>query len=82
MTDSAASSTAYLSGVKGNQATIGVDARVTLADCNAMNTPQYHTSSILKDFQVCDRCEKMCGKRVGGSGKGVGVYVCLVSSFN
>ncbi|XP_050732346.1 membrane-bound alkaline phosphatase-like [Eriocheir sinensis] len=55
VTDSAASSTAYLSGVKGNQATIGVDAHVTLTDCNAMNTPQYHTRSILRDFQDAGR---------------------------
>ncbi|XP_064096729.1 alkaline phosphatase-like [Macrobrachium nipponense] len=51
VTDSAASSTAYLSGVKGNQATIGVDANVPLADCDAMNVPQFHTTSILKNFQ-------------------------------
>ena len=52
VTDSAASSTAYLSGVKGNQATIGVDANVQLADCVTMNEPQFHTKSILADFQV------------------------------
>ncbi|XP_045598098.1 alkaline phosphatase isoform X2 [Procambarus clarkii] len=55
VTDSAASSTAYLSGVKGNQATIGVDANVQLADCNAMNVPQFHTHSILKNFQDAGR---------------------------
>ncbi|XP_063852528.1 alkaline phosphatase, tissue-nonspecific isozyme-like [Scylla paramamosain] len=51
VTDSAASATAYLNGVKGNQATIGVDARVLLYDCDAMNRPEYHTTSILTDFQ-------------------------------
>lgn len=52
VTDSAASATAYLSGVKANQATIGVDANVQLNDCVAMNMPQYHTEPVLKNFQV------------------------------
>ncbi|XP_047483489.1 alkaline phosphatase-like [Penaeus chinensis] len=51
VTDSAASATAYLTGAKGNQATIGVDANVLLSDCDAMNNPSYHTSSVLKNFQ-------------------------------
>lgn len=55
VTDSAASSTAYLSGVKGNQATIGVDSNVKLADCEAMNVQQYHTTSILENFQDAGR---------------------------
>ncbi|KAK4295307.1 hypothetical protein Pmani_032119 [Petrolisthes manimaculis] len=55
VTDSAASSTAYLTGVKGNQATIGVDSNVQLGDCNAMNVPQFHTKSILKNFQDAGR---------------------------
>lgn len=33
--DSACTSTAYLSGVKGNVATIGVTGRVKLGDCEA-----------------------------------------------
>ncbi|KAK7068249.1 hypothetical protein SK128_016214 [Halocaridina rubra] len=55
VTDSAASATAYLNGVKGNQATIGVDANVLLADCAAMNVPEYHTTSILTNFQDAGR---------------------------
>ncbi|ROT74032.1 alkaline phosphate [Penaeus vannamei] len=51
VTDSAASATAYLTGAKGNQATIGVDANVLLSDCDAMNNPSYHTPSVLKNFQ-------------------------------
>jgi len=50
-TDSAASATAYLTGVKGNQATIGVDANVELRDCDAMNDQRFHTHSVLKEFQ-------------------------------
>ncbi|XP_018019900.1 membrane-bound alkaline phosphatase-like, partial [Hyalella azteca] len=55
VTDSAASSTAYLNGVKGNQATIGVDANVLLGDCLAMNIEQFHTESVLKNFQDAGR---------------------------
>ncbi|CAL4062131.1 unnamed protein product [Meganyctiphanes norvegica] len=55
VTDSAASATAYLTGTKGNQATIGVDANVELADCDAMNIPQYHSHSVLKNFQDSHR---------------------------
>ncbi|XP_053654817.2 alkaline phosphatase [Cherax quadricarinatus] len=55
VTDSAASATAYLSGVKGNQQTIGVDVNVQLADCDAMNIPQFHTHSILRNFQDAGR---------------------------
>uniref|UniRef100_A0A6A7GAM1 Alkaline phosphatase n=1 Tax=Hirondellea gigas TaxID=1518452 RepID=A0A6A7GAM1_9CRUS len=51
VTDSAASATAYLNGVKGNQATIGVDANVQRGDCQAMNVPEYRTQSLSKDFQ-------------------------------
>ncbi|RXG67300.1 hypothetical protein Avbf_15662 [Armadillidium vulgare] len=52
VTDSAASSTAYLSGVKANQGTIGVDVNVKYAVCEDMNYEEYHTQSILRDFQV------------------------------
>lgn len=51
VTDSAASATAYLNGVKANQATIGVDANVQLTDCDAMNVVQFHTESLLTNFQ-------------------------------
>ncbi|CAL4074418.1 unnamed protein product, partial [Meganyctiphanes norvegica] len=51
VTDSAASSTAYLAGAKGNQATLGVDTNVGLGDCVAMNNPEFQTKSILRDFQ-------------------------------
>ena len=52
VTDSAASATAYLTGVKGNQATIGVDANVLLGDCTAMNQPAFHSKSVLRNFQA------------------------------
>lgn len=52
VTDSAASATAYLTGVKANQDTIGVDANVLNMDCEAMLNPAFHTTSILKNFQV------------------------------
>ncbi|KAK3880214.1 hypothetical protein Pcinc_015283 [Petrolisthes cinctipes] len=51
VTDSAASATAYLTGVKANQDTIGVDANVLNMDCDAMNNPAYHTTSVLRNFQ-------------------------------
>jgi len=54
-TDSAASATAYLTGVKANQETIGVDANVRLRDCAAENIQDYHTHSVLKDFQDTGR---------------------------
>ena len=52
VTDSAASSTAYVTGVKTNQENIGVDVNVLNQDCDAMNNPEFHTKSILRDFQV------------------------------
>ncbi|XP_069177818.1 alkaline phosphatase, tissue-nonspecific isozyme [Procambarus clarkii] len=55
VTDSAASATAYLSGVKTNQEIIGVDANVLLGDCDAMNVQDFHTRSILEDFQDAGR---------------------------
>lgn len=44
--DSACSSTAYLSGVKANYGTLGVTAAVPRGDCELMNDPAHHTSSI------------------------------------
>ncbi|XP_071522573.1 alkaline phosphatase-like [Panulirus ornatus] len=55
VTESAASATAYLTGVKGNQETLGVDANVQLTDCHAMNVPEFHTTSVLHNFQVNNR---------------------------
>ncbi|KAB7501860.1 Membrane-bound alkaline phosphatase, partial [Armadillidium nasatum] len=55
VTDSAASATAYLSGVKANQATIGVDVNVKYGVCENMNNEEYHTQSILRDFQIANR---------------------------
>ena len=52
VTDSAASATAFLTGVKSNQGTIGVDGYVRFGDCKMMNDPKHHVSSIMHDFQV------------------------------
>ncbi|XP_055912162.1 membrane-bound alkaline phosphatase-like [Eupeodes corollae] len=46
--DSACSATAYLSGVKGNYGTIGVNAQVKRRDCNKAQDPSTHTESIAK----------------------------------
>jgi len=54
-TDSAASATAYLCGVKANQETIGVDANVQVKDCDAMNNEEYFATSILRNFQDAGR---------------------------
>ncbi|KAJ8986186.1 hypothetical protein NQ317_005660 [Molorchus minor] len=56
--DSACSATAYLGGVKGNIATIGVTATVELDDCDGMANTENHVSSILKWSQEA-------GKRTG-----------------
>lgn len=52
VTDSAASATAYLTGSKGNHGTIGVDVNVKRGDCESMLVEEYHTQSILRDFQA------------------------------
>lgn len=44
--DSACTSTAYLGGVKGNYATIGVTAAVQLSDCSAESDSSNHVHSI------------------------------------
>ncbi|ALC43149.1 CG10592 [Drosophila busckii] len=44
--DSAATATAYLSGVKGNYGTIGVNAQVQRKHCLAATNPNTHTQSI------------------------------------
>ncbi|XP_055380943.1 alkaline phosphatase [Condylostylus longicornis] len=44
--DSACTATAYLSGVKGNYATVGVSAAVDVNDCKAQNNTAYHAPSI------------------------------------
>ncbi|XP_055842323.1 membrane-bound alkaline phosphatase isoform X2 [Episyrphus balteatus] len=44
--DSACSATAYLSGVKGNYGTIGVNAQVKRSDCTKAQDPSTHTESI------------------------------------
>lgn len=46
--DSACSATAYLSGVKGNYGTIGVNAQVKRKDCFKAQNPATHTESIAK----------------------------------
>ncbi|XP_049540126.1 alkaline phosphatase-like [Anopheles darlingi] len=44
--DSACTATAYLTGVKGNYETIGVNANVPVRDCHAARNRSTHTSSI------------------------------------
>lgn len=46
--DSACTATAYLGGVKGNYATIGLTAAVALNDCRGENNTAYHVESIAK----------------------------------
>ncbi|XP_017461205.1 PREDICTED: membrane-bound alkaline phosphatase-like, partial [Rhagoletis zephyria] len=46
--DSASTATAYLSGVKGNYGTIGVNAQVPKYDCDLAADPNTHTESIAK----------------------------------
>lgn len=48
VSDSASTSTAYLSGVKANYGTIGVTAKVPRYDCTAQLDPSTHTASIAK----------------------------------
>ncbi|UYV82067.1 hypothetical protein LAZ67_21000652 [Cordylochernes scorpioides] len=49
--DSAATASAYLSGVKGNQGTIGVNGKVKLGDCQAQSNPDNHLVSIFTKAQ-------------------------------
>ncbi|XP_055599312.1 alkaline phosphatase-like [Uranotaenia lowii] len=46
--DSACSATAYLTGVKGNDGTIGVNGQVPLFDCDAAMDESTHTHSMAK----------------------------------
>ncbi|XP_068218849.1 alkaline phosphatase-like [Palaemon carinicauda] len=50
VTDSAASATAYLSGVKTNQAIIGLDVNGIYENCSTQNDPSIHTPSIAQWF--------------------------------
>lgn len=53
--DSACSATAFLSGVKGNYGTIGVNANVKIFDCTGENDPANRTESLAKWAQ--DKCK-------------------------
>ncbi|XP_064090180.1 alkaline phosphatase-like [Macrobrachium nipponense] len=55
VTDSAASATAYLSGVKTNQAIIGLDATAIYENCSTQNDISTHTSSIAEWFLEAGR---------------------------
>lgn len=46
--DSACTATAYLSGIKGNYGTIGVNAQVARYNCESHQNTLYHTETILK----------------------------------
>lgn len=46
--DSACSATAYLTGVKGNYATVGVNAKVSLNNCSASLDKANHVDSIMQ----------------------------------
>ncbi|KAK4874972.1 hypothetical protein RN001_014332 [Aquatica leii] len=56
--DSACSATAYLCGIKANEATIGVTAAVKLSDCAAMSNKSYHVHSVA-------HLSQLQGKRTG-----------------
>ncbi|UYV82022.1 hypothetical protein LAZ67_21000474 [Cordylochernes scorpioides] len=49
--DSAATASAYLTGVKGNQGTIGVNGKVKRGDCKAQMNPDNHLTSIMAKAQ-------------------------------
>ncbi|XP_037938274.1 membrane-bound alkaline phosphatase-like [Teleopsis dalmanni] len=53
--DSASTSTAYLSAVKANYGTIGVNAQVTRRDCELGQDESYHTESIAKWAQDANK---------------------------
>lgn len=55
MADSACSATAYLSGVKANMFTQGVNGKVTIGDCKASNNPQNHVHSMLHWAQLAGK---------------------------
>ncbi|GAB0093477.1 Alkaline phosphatase [Sergentomyia squamirostris] len=46
--DSACTGTAYMTGVKTNFFTLGVNGQVTMGDCKSANNPSTHTESIAK----------------------------------
>ncbi|XP_037940697.1 membrane-bound alkaline phosphatase-like [Teleopsis dalmanni] len=46
--DSACTATAYLCGVKGNEATIGINGNVVQGDCEGMRNTSHHVTSIAK----------------------------------
>lgn len=52
MADSACSGTAYLTGVKTNIDTLGIDANVVFNDCSTQNVPAYKVPSIMNWAQV------------------------------
>lgn len=53
--DSACTSTAYLSGVKGNYGTVGVNAEVPRADCYKRSDESTHTESIASWAQKANK---------------------------
>ncbi|XP_063851588.1 alkaline phosphatase-like isoform X1 [Scylla paramamosain] len=53
--DSAASANAYLSGVKSNKGTLGVDVNVDLGNCSAQLDDAFHLSSLASWFQDAGR---------------------------
>lgn len=55
VTDSAASGTAYLSGVKTNQGLLGLDVNVERFNCSGQLDESFYTHSIAKWFQDADR---------------------------
>lgn len=53
--DSACSATAFLSGVKANMFTMGVNGQVVKDDCEAANNPQNHVYSLLRWAQLAGK---------------------------
>lgn len=54
MADSACTATAYLTGVKTDIDTIGIDSNVQYKNCSTQNVPEWHVESIMAWAQVSD----------------------------
>lgn len=55
VSDSACTATAYLSGVKANKFTEGVNGQVEMNDCEASNNPKNHVYSLLRWAQLAGK---------------------------
>lgn len=53
--DSACTATAFLSGVKANKFTQGVNGQVEMNDCKASMNPRNHVYSLLRQAQLAGK---------------------------